>query len=70
MINYSNLPIKDYKEKESEKLLILQNEVEDIAKEEHYKCTIKALKEAIDENEIVKTNIIDIKNPFLYKFLS
>jgi len=54
LINYSNLSIYGYKEKESEKLLLSKNEIEDIAKEEHFKCTIKALKESIEENEIVK----------------
>ncbi len=42
--NAENLP---------EKHLVVQNQEEKLADEEHYKCTIKALKEAIDENENV-----------------
>ena len=36
-----------------QKLMIMQTQEEKLADEEHYKCTIKALKEAIEENENV-----------------
>lgn len=38
--------------------MIIQTQDEKFADEEHYKCTIKALKEAIEENENVRLKFI------------
>lgn len=51
--NNSKAITQNIAENMPQKQLVIQTQEEKLADEEHYKCTVKALKEAIDENENV-----------------